>query len=320
MPKFTSIALAVALLLSLTPFRNANAQGAQTQGGAPPKAAAEAAPQPDLLREVRAAGLQSATDRLTVYYDRGHQAKALRLRTLIQDALQFFADSLGVAPELSIAVLERPTWERLIKSGQPYGIPGVEGSPPVAFLPATDDNLAADDARSLEGAISDSARRLVAAAGYTWTEASKRYVDVVGLHELGHAFAEAYGIRVRSMWFNEWLATYFCYAYLKAAQPRTANLWEGVLQGYRDAVRPEHRTLEAFDRLYFGVGAQNYVWYQARFQQQIERVHATQGVTFLRTLRRAFPRGAAPFGSPDELLHRLEELSPGFKQWAGSLR
>jgi hypothetical protein len=317
MPSFTTHTLTVALL-AVTVSGHAVAQRA-TAPAAPPKASASAS-QTDLLQRVRAAGLQSATDRLTVYYDRGHQAKAIQLRTLIQDALRFFSDSLGVAPELSIAVLERPTWERLITSGQPYGIPGVDGIPPVAFLPATDDNLAADDARSLEGAISDSTRRLVAGAGYTWTEASKRYVDVVGLHELGHAFAEAYGIQVRSMWFNEWLATYFCYTYLKAAQPRTANLWEGVLQGYRDAVRPEHRTLEAFDRLYFGVGAQNYVWYQARFQQQIERVHDVHGVAFLRTLRQAFPRGGAPVASRDELLRRLDALSPGFASWAASLR
>ncbi len=289
---------------------------------APPAASSQApspAPPTDLLNRLRSLGLPSSTDRLTVYYDRGHQAKAIRLRTLIQDALRFFADSLGVAPELTVAVLERPTWERLI-TAQPYGIPGVDGTPPVAFLPATDDNLAADDALSLEAGVSDTARRLVAAAGHSWPSASRRYVDVVGLHELGHAFAKAAGIQVRSLWFNEWLATYFCYTYLRAARPADARLWEGVLQGYRDAVKPEHRTLEAFDQLYFRVGAQNYVWYQARFQQQVARVHDAHGLAFLRSLQRAFPAGAAPVASRDALMRRLDALSPGFSTWAATMR
>jgi len=281
-------------------------------------APAAAAPT-NLLQQIRALGLPSSTDRLTVYYNPGHEAKAVRLRTLVQDARQFFADSLGLSPELTIAVLERTTWERVITL-QPYGIPGVEGTPPVAFLPATDDNLAANDALSLEAGISDTARRLIAASGRSWTEASKRYVDLVGLHELGHAFAAAYGIDVPSKWLNEWLATYFCYTYLRAARPTDVKLWEGILQGYRDAVHPEHRTLEAFEQLYFGVGAQNYVWYQARFQQQVQRVHDEQGVEFLRRLKQAFPRGATRSASRDELLQRLDAIESGFGAWAATMR
>ncbi|WP_373068656.1 hypothetical protein [Gemmatimonas sp.] len=303
------VALAASLLIAL-----ANRPSAVLAQSAPPPA-----PAADLLQRIRALGLPSSTDRLTVYYSPGHEAKAVRLRTLIQDARQFFADSLGISPELSIAVLERPTWERVI-TDQPYGIPGIEGAPPVAFLPATDDNLAANDALSLEAAISDTARRLIAASGRTWTEASKRYVDLVGLHELGHAFAAAYGIDVPSQWFNEWLATYFCYTYLRAARPVDAKLWEGILQGYRDAAHPEHRTIDAFERLYFAVGAQNYVWYQARFQQQVQRVHDEQGVTFLRRLKQAFPRGATRMASRDELLHRLDAIEPGFGAWAATMR
>ncbi len=307
MVRSVSLASALLILLANVPL-TALAQSAPT-----------AAPPADLLRRIRALGLPSSTDRLTVYFNPGHEVKAVRLRTLIQDARQFFADSLGISPELSIAVLERPTWERVI-TDQPYGIPGVEGRPPVAFLPATDDNVAANDALSLETGISDTARRLVTASGRTWTEASKRYVDLVGLHELGHAFADAYGIDVPSKWFSEWLATYFCYTYLRAARPVDAKLWEGILQGYRDAAHPDHRTLEAFERLYFGVGAQNYVWYQAHFQQQVQRVHDTQGVEFLRRVKQAFPRGATRSVSRDELLQRLDAIEPGFSAWAATMR
>lgn len=276
---------------------------------------AQGDPPTDLLGRVRALGTPTSTDRITVYYDLGHEAKAVRLRALVQDAMTFFADSLGVAPDLSLAVVERSTWERIF-TWQPYGIPGVEGTPPVAFLPATDDNVAANDALSIAAGVSASAHAMLRAGGTTWEEASRRYVDLVGLHELGHAFAGAYGISVRSKWFNEWLATYFAYAYLRAMRTPSAYVWDGVLQGYTDAVRPEHRTLEAFERLYFGVGAQNYVWYQAQFQAQVSEVYQARGVDFLRVLRRAFPMGAAPVDSQEELLGRLDELQPGFRAWA----
>jgi hypothetical protein len=285
-----------------------------------PAIAASQSPTPaSLLDRVRALGLASSTDRITVFHDRGHEAKALRLRAMVQDALQFFTDSLGATPHLTLAVVERATWERMAV-GQPYGIPGVDGTPPVAFIPATDDGLAAEDALSIEAGISDSARRLVAAAGMDWPTASRRYVDLVGLHEMGHAFAESYGIRTRTRWFGEFLATYFAWSYLQAARPREASLWSGILQGYRDAVHPSHRTLADFERLYFGVGAQNYVWYQARFQQQVAAVHARYGVGFLRAARRAFPPDAKPPRSLDELTARLEAVAPGFAPWAEGMR
>jgi len=299
-----SIARLLALALVVTPAL------APAQEGKPPT---------ELLARVRGLGLASATDRITVYYPRAHEAKALRLRTVVQEAMRFFTDSLGVAPDLTLAVVERHQWEQL-GLGQPYGIPGVDGNPPVAFVPATDDGLAATDALSIEAGISDTARSLVAAAGMDWPTASRRYVDLVALHEMGHAFAEAYGISVPSKWFGEFLATYFAYTYLVAAQPADARLWSGVLQGYRDAVRPEYRTLEEFERLYFGVGAQNYVWYQARFQQQVAMVHARYGVAFLRAARAAFPPGGAPVQGVEALVRRLERVAPGFASWAEGLR
>ncbi len=273
----------------------------------------------DLLARVRASGLESATDRITVFYPKGQTDRALEARTRVQEALAFFADSLGVAPELSLAVLDRGHWERL-GIQQPYGIPGVDGVPPVAFLPATDDGLAATDALSIAAGVGDSARRLLAAAGTDWTTAASSHVALVGLHELGHALVDAYGIEVRSRWLNEWLATYAGYTFMRAHRPREALVWEGVLHGFRDAARPAHRTLAAFDRLYFGVGALNYVWYQARFQQQVQAVHAQHGLDFLRQVRAGFPRGSAPVTSADEVLTRLERIAPGFSAWAATMR
>ncbi len=272
----------------------------------------------DLLKGVQTLGLASPTNLITVYYPQEHEAKALRLRALVEQAMAFYDRSLDVRGELHLAVLPRPQWEKLV-TWQPYGIPGVAGEPPVAFLPATDDGLAATDAIAIRGGVSPETVRLIEATGRSYDEASRRYVDLVGLHELGHTYTQRFGIRVPSRWAGEMLATYFAYAFLREHDPGQAEVWDGILRGYRDAVRPTHTTLADFDRQYFGVGAQNYIWYQARFQQMVRAAYEAQGLDFLRAVRAAFPEGEAAV-SPEETLRRFVAIFPGFEEWAKTLR
>ncbi len=271
-----------------------------------------------LLHRVQALNLPSSTNRITVYYSEGHQEKALRIRSVVEEGMRFYADSLGIQAPLHLAVLTRDHWDQIIK-WQPYGIPGVAGSPPVAFLPATDDNLAANDALAIRPDVSPAAVRMIEASGHSYEEGARRYVDLVGLHELGHTYTAAYGIRASRKWLNELLATYAAYAFLRQHQPRQAQLWDGILQGYLDAVRPQYTSLEDFDRLYFGVGARNYVWYQAQFQQMARRAYEAKGLGFLREVRAAFPQTDTAPVSMETALERLERIQPGFQAWAAGL-
>ncbi len=314
-----SCAAVVLLLLSAGARSVAQTPSVQVPPVQTPPAQAPPAPPgdevEDLLARVQAAGLESSRNRITVYYPEGHEPKALRLRALVEGAMDFYERELGVREELHLAVLLPPEWERLI-TWQPYGIPGVAGTPPVAFLPATDDNLAANDAIGIRAGVSAETVRLIEATGHSYDEASRRYVDLVGLHELGHTYARGFGIRVPSRWAGEMLATYFAYAYLREHDPSQAEVWDGILRAYRDAVRPKHTTLADFDRLYFGVGAQNYIWYQGQFQQMVRRVYDAQGLDFLRAVREAFPADEAGPLTPEETLERFEKIYPGFKAWA----
>lgn len=311
--------LLVSLMILLVGCTGApGAAPAPAAAGPAPAAAAASGEAADLLHRVQALNTPSHTNRITVYYTEGHQEKALRLRSLVEEAMRFYADSLGVQAPLSLALLTRDHWER-IGVPQPYGIPGVAGSPPVAFLPATDDNVAASDALSIRAGVSPAALRLVEASGHSYEEGARRYVDLVGLHELGHTYTRAFGIRPSHRWLNELLATYVAYAFLRQRHPAQAQLWEGILQGYVDAVRPRHTSLEDFNRLYFGVGAQNYVWYQARFQEMVRRAYEAKGLHFLREVRAAFPEGEAAPPSMETALERLERIQPGFRAWAAEL-
>lgn len=306
----------VVLLAGCTATRG-NPAPAPPAGVAPPATAASPASEAELLQRVRALNTPSSTNLITVYYTEGHQEKALRLRSLVEEAMRFYADSLGLQAPLSLAVLDRDHWGR-IGVPQPYGIPGVGGTPPVAFLPATDDNVAADDALSIRAGVSPAALRLLEASGHSYEDGARRYVDLVGLHELGHAYNRAYGIRPGHRWLNELLATYAAYAFMRQRHPWQAQLWDGILQGYVDAVRPRHTSLEDFNRLYAGVGPQNYVWYQAQFQEMVRSTYEAKGLGFLREVRAAFPEGEAP-ASMDAALDRLERIQPGFRAWAAEL-
>jgi hypothetical protein len=286
--------------------------------GAPDTLAPLGAESRDLLLRIRALHLPSSRNRITVHHAEGHWEKALGLRALIEDAMRFYEDSLNVREELHLAVLTPEQWAAVI-TWQPYGIPGVAGTPPVAFLPATDDNLAANDARAIRDAVSPATIRLIEASGHSYEEGAARYVDLVGLHELGHTYTTGMGIRPSQLWLGELLATYFAYAYLRQHQPRQAQLWDGILQAYRDAVRPDHTSLADFERLYFGVGARNYVWYQARFQEMVREAYDAMGLDFLREVRAAFPRDEVERPNLEETLRRLERMHPGFGAWASGM-
>jgi hypothetical protein len=217
----------------------------RTDASAAPAEATPAPPAPDaspldaeatdLLARVHALGLASDSNRIAVHFAPEHRERALRLRALVEEAMAFYADSLAVRAPLTLAVLTREQWERTISWPQPYGIPGVAGEPPVAFLPATDDNLAADDALALRADVSPAARRMIEAHGRSYEEGARRYVDLVGLHELGHTYTRALGIRPSHLWLNELLATYVAHAFLERRHPELATLWRGILRGYVDA-------------------------------------------------------------------------------------
>jgi hypothetical protein len=237
---------------------------------------------------------------------------------MVESAMAFYRDRLDINAPLHMAVLTRTQWAELI-SWQPYGIPGVEGNPPVIFMPATDDGLAAEDALSLHDRVSPTAQARLAAAGVSFDYAARRYVDLVGLHELGHAYAHAYGMRIPSRWLEEWVATYIAYAFMIDREPAMANLWEALLQVYVDAVQPEHMSLADFDRLYFGVGAQNYVWYQAQFQRRVSSAYRAYGLELLHILREEFHTPFTALLDPMAVIDRIEPHLPGFRVWANDL-
>src|SRR5262249_2299834 len=143
---------------------------------------------------------------------------------LIEESLGFYEKKLDIKAQFSVAVLTRPEWEQ-VEKGTPYGLPSVSPAPLVVLLPATHDGVVVESVMGLRGKASPATLAKIRHAGFTVDQGAVKLIDLIGLHELGHVLTLAYGIHPRSPWLNEFLATYFAYAYLHEAKPELANLF-----------------------------------------------------------------------------------------------
>lgn len=269
-----------------------------------------------LIERIRALDVDSLHQGVVVYYASGYEERAQELGPMVAEATAFFEDSLGVALDFRLALLEEPQWREVAPSPYPYGLPFVSGTAPaVAALPAGGGGAVYEATLPLEEEVPEPTRRRLAATGHAWEEAVRTMIDLIVFHEIGHAYADAYGIGRPARWFNEFIASYFSYAFMHSRRPEAAELWDVMAEAIAGAHDPAHRTLEEFEELYAGVGAGDYGWYQSAFELRANRVFEEQGLAFLREVKEAYPAGTEP-ASPYQVMSELEAMAPGFEEWA----
>jgi hypothetical protein len=140
-------------------------------------------------------------------------------------------------------------------------------------------------------------------------------------HELGHIYTAVYGISPPNQWVNELLANYLSTAYT-AEQPAAPQFEKflGMLSAASiKGPRPRHTTLEDFERLYSGVGFDNYAWYQQQITRRAKDVYKTKKLDFLKEVKAAFPSNETRPLGVEVSLERLERIAPGFLDWAREL-
>jgi hypothetical protein len=152
----------------------------------------------------------------------------------------------------------------------------------------------------------------------TFEAVADQFVDLIGFHELGHTLTVNFGIDPKDRWFDEFLASYWSYAYISERQPVWKQAFD--LLGRPSKVRPKNTSLEDLERLYSAVD--DYGWYQGMFEARIREIYPHSGLKLLTDLRGNLPRTPTstdpPTSSmkPEELLQRLERITPGFQAWA----
>jgi hypothetical protein len=277
----------------------------------------------EFLPRVVKLDLPSLPGPVPTYYDHGAKTRAERLQADIREMNNFYQERLGVQVAVNLAVLNSNQWTRV--NPIPFGLPGVLGEPPVVFIPAYSGGWAYRKMLARKEAIpADVWQDFLRTSQQTFEAASDDFVDFIALHELGHALLVHYGIDPSCNWLNEFLASYFGYAFLAERRPERKPVI--ALFGRPPQTHPKHTTLADFERLYFLVD--DYAWYQGRFEQRIQEMYPQAGLQFIKDLKRTLPRTAAiPEGVsiPDQVVNRLppevvveklEAIAPGFQAWA----
>ncbi|MGI8583848.1 MAG: acyl-CoA thioester hydrolase/BAAT C-terminal domain-containing protein [Chitinophagaceae bacterium] len=251
-----------------------------------------------------------------VYYSPGYKKRGEEVFSLLAGAKQFYEHKLQTKVDFDAAVLTKSQWKQITRI--PYGIPFASDPPYVAFLPATDGILTADIAQAKERATPAYLAQLKK-LGYGFEEAERMGVDLIGLHEVGHIFSESLGIvsfPPTNKWLSEFVATYFAYTYMREKHPKLATLWDvGTENGLASMPKKKYTLLQDFEKLYSDVGPENYGWFQSKFSQLAKQVYDAKGFLFIKELRKnPFPeKNALPI---EEVLQRLEKITPGFIEWA----
>lgn len=294
-----------------------------------------------LLERVReATDNHSSTNKITVYYSPRYEKRALELRSMLEDMMSYFNGRLKVNMNFTLALLDRPQWERVVGTmlrrdifvlemnapsglkpfSVPYGIPLSSAPPNIVFIPATADNQPTRNVLGVEPSAPGFVLEAIRSSGLTYAEAAEKMPGLIGFHEVGHTYVDEYGIHATDPWLREFLAHYFAYTFLREKYPRTAGLYLALHEALIAGVKPRHTALEDLNNMGTDVGAENYGWYQAQLLRMAARVHKKKGFSFITETKKAFPTGERGPVSMEIGLRRLEKIYPGFAEWSKDLK
>ncbi len=253
---------------------------------------------------------------LPTSYSPGSEQRAKALQKFLEGERSFYQEKLGIKlADLSLAVLSPDQWPKAVPD-LPYGMPSVSRNPSVIAMPTRWEG--ADwGAFPKETDVDPSLVKEVTSSGGNWNQILYRGADGIATHELGHVIIARYGIDPQVHWFNEFLASYAGYAYLKEKVPE--DLMANEIFWVFGLRQPHpHTSLADFESMYNRLARElpgNYGWYQSAISQRVIEVYKQRGLDFLKSVQKQFPVGASG-ATNDVVLDRLEQINTGWKVWA----
>jgi hypothetical protein len=159
---------------------------------------------------------------------------------------------------------------------------------------------------------------------YTLEEAEKVNHNFRSIHELGHLVAEKMLVSFYpgkpNKWYNEFIASYLAYAFFAEKYPKEAEIVK-VMSDYQEhrQYSPKYSKLDDFETLYSRVGGENYGWFQNRFLKLAFDIYEKDKVGFIKKLKTAdFNKNQKM--PVEELIKKLETITPGFVKWSEPLQ
>ncbi|WDV46810.1 hypothetical protein PV797_03720 [Clostridiaceae bacterium M8S5] len=254
--------------------------------------------------------------KLRVKYSKGYLEKATAQYNLLKQMKEFYNEKKGFNLTVEVNLLYREAWEK--KYDLPYGLPFVmleEIS--VIVLPATEDGIVVESMLVFKDIVPQNIKDILSEINYSYEDAVKQFPDLIGLHEIGHTLTIENGNDNLNNWFNEFMATYFAYAFMRNKAPELAKLWEAnAYITYLDGSKPEYTSMDALDEVYCDMPVPNYDWYQKQFTLLAEKVYDAMGLDFIDSVRDAFGNDEV---KGDETFDRLRTISPIFDEWIAEI-
>ncbi len=236
--------------------------------------------------------------KMPVLYSNGYKVRAQTIQKLIEACMEFYK---RVFPEtkfnLYTMVLNLEDWNKIhLNEMVPYGLP----------------NYFAEIAKLFIAADKKAVAKIFGGTDNTSDTHLSRF-DCIALHELGHAFLQTSNkLYTGKLWTDEFLASYFAICFFE----QNKN-YPGLPQVGETGYTPKYRTLEDFERLYTNVGAENYGWYQAKFQNLGYELYPK----FKTRLIKEFIHNASPSGKKLDPQVLLQHLAPEImNQWLKGMK
>jgi hypothetical protein len=270
------------------------------------------------MHAIQSLGLKSIPGRMRTFYSPHTQLRAKYLQGLLGGEIQYYAHQFNVRfRPVTMAVLNAEQWPK-VAGDEPYGMPSMDGTkPPVFIMPASWDQVTWMVIPKREQ-VPPAMLRKALAHGKQWDQVKFEGCDGIGTHEIGHSIIPQLGIDPQTKWFNEFLASYVGYAYLKARDPGQALSNEIFWTlGLKNSPHPFTK-LDDFESKYDELQEKdpgNYGWYQLALDQRVTEIYGQSGVDYLREVQKQLPTGGPKLDSA-QLLNKLETISPGWKAWA----
>jgi hypothetical protein len=286
-----------------------------------PAAEAGSGPEESRMDGIKSLGLRSIPGSLPTFYSPHAEARARDLQGLLGGEIAFYSDLFHVPfGPITLAVLDPQQWPS-VAGEEPYGMPSVDGTRPAVVVMPVSWNEATWMVVPKREEVPPAMLRKALVKGTKWDQVKFEGCDGIGTHEIGHYVIRQLGIDPQTKWFNEFLASYVGYAYLKTKVPSSALSNEIFWTVGLDNSPHPFTKLDDFESKYDELQEKypgNYGWYQLALDQRVIEIYAQSGVEYLREVRKEFPSGVQSLDSA-QLLNKLERISPGWKAWASHL-
>jgi hypothetical protein len=246
-----------------------------------------------------------------VYVSSGCEERGRSMAAICQQAYEFLSETLPARAKVNVLVLAPAHWSQY-GTHPTYGMPHAETDQQALIMAGEDNAFWQSMVPPLETLPQGTAEAVCAVYGRPdGTIDLSPFFDLLSVHELAHLFHDQENVQFGRKWLQEFFANLCLHAYVATQQPEQLPVLETFPPLVLEEISApfEHQSLADFERLYTGVGPQNYAWYQCRLHVAAKAVYSAGGVVALQRLWRAF----API-SDDRLTQVLGQVHPRLEQ------